>query len=101
LTDRVAGQERTRYVPVRWGAVGALAGAGTGVQSAETVRIDKAEVSGDAGFGITATMVIAALAGVRYSAHAQEKKGYPSWWLNVEAAAAGLIAATAITGHRL
>ena len=92
---------RTGYGLMLWAAVGALAAAGTGLQLAEMVRIDKAAVTGHAGFGISATVVIAALAGVRYSAHAQEKKGYPIWWLIVEAAAAALIAATAVTGHRL
>ena len=92
---------RTSYGLTLWAAVGALAAAGTGLQLAEIVRIDKAAVTGHAGFGVTATIVIAALAGARYSAHAQEKKGYPVWWFVFEAAAAALIAATAVTGHRL
>src|SRR6266699_4532531 len=92
---------RTGYGLILWSAVGALAAAGTGLQLAEIVRIDKAAVTGHAGFGVTATIVIAALAGVRYSAHAQEKKGYPIWWFVLQAAAAALIAATAVTGHRL
>src|SRR5213594_3319048 len=66
---------RTGYGLMLWAAVGALAAA----------------VTGHAGFGISATIFIAALAGVRYAAHAQEKKGYPTWWLVVEAAAAALI----------
>src|SRR6266516_2560101 len=78
---------RTSYGLTMWAA------AGTGLQLAEIVRIDKAAVTGHAGFGVTATIVIVALAGVRYSAHAREKKGYPIWWFVLQAAAAALIAA--------
>jgi len=92
---------RTGYGLTLWAAVGALAAAGTGLQLAEMVRIDKAAVTGHAGFGITATIVLTALAGARYSAQAQEKKGYKIWWLLLEAVAAALIVATAITGHSL
>ena len=92
---------RTGYGLSLWAAVGALAAAGTGLQLAEMVRIDKAAVTGHAGFGIAATIILAGLAGVRYSAHALEQKGYRIWWLLLEAAAAALIVATAVTGHRL
>ena len=92
---------RTGYGLTLWAAVGALAAAGTGLQLAEMVRIDKAAVTGHAGFGIIATIVLTGLAGVRYSAQAQERKGYKIWWLLLEAAAAALIVATAVTGHRL
>jgi uncharacterized membrane protein len=84
-----------------WAAVGALAAAGTGLQLAEMIHIDKAAVTGHAGFGIASTIVLAALAGVRYSAQAQERKGYPIWWLVLQLAAAALITATALTGHQL
>ena len=92
---------RTGYGLTLWAAVGALAAAGTGLQLAEMVRIDKAAVTGHAGFAITATIVLTGLAVVRYSAQAQERKGYKIWWLLLEAAAAALIVATAVTGHRL
>jgi len=92
---------RTGYGLSLWAAVGALAAAGTGLQLAEMVRIDKAAVTGHAGFGIAATIILAGLAGVRYSAHAQEQKGFRIWWLLLEAAAAALIVATAVTGHKL
>ena len=92
---------RTGYGLTLWAAVGALAAAGTGLQLAEMVRIDKAAVTGHAGFGITATILLAAIAGLRYSAHAQEQKEYRIWWLITQAAAAVLIVATAVTGHRL
>ena len=92
---------RTGYGLTLWAAVGALAAVGTGLQLAEMVRLDKAAVTGHAGFGITATIVLTGLAGVRYSAQAQERKGYKIWWLLLEAAAAALIVATAVTGHRL
>ena len=41
---------RTSYGLSLWAAVGALAAAGTGLQLAEIVRIDKAAVTGHAGF---------------------------------------------------
>ena len=92
---------RTAYGLTLWAAVGALAAAGTGLQLAEMTRLDKGAVTGHAGFAITSTIVLAALAGLRYSAQAQERKQYQTWWLIVGIVAALLIAATAVTGHRL
>ena len=92
---------RTGYGLTLWAAVAALAAAGTGLQLAEMVRIDKAAVTGHAGFAILATVLLAAVAGLRYSAHAQERKEYRSWWLMLQLAAAALIVATAVTGHKL
>src|SRR5262245_31921370 len=92
---------RLGYGLLVWAAVGALAAAGTGLQLAEMIRIDKGAVTGHAGFALGSTIMLTAVAGVRYSAHAQERKTYPIWWLILEIAAAGLIFATAITGHRL
>src|SRR5437667_12875084 len=59
---------RTSYGLTLWAAVGALAAAGTGLRLAEIVRIDKAAVTGHACVGVTVTIVVVALAGVRYSA---------------------------------
>jgi len=67
----------------------------------EMLRIDKAAVTGHAGFAIGTTILLTALAGLRYSAHAQERKEFQTWWLLVEVAAVGLVVATAVTGHRL
>jgi uncharacterized membrane protein len=92
---------RTGYGLTLWAAVAALAAAGTGLQLAEMVRIDKAAVTGHAGFAIPATILLATVAGVRYSAHAQEQKEFRPWWLLLELAAATLIIATAVTGHKL
>ncbi len=92
---------RIGYGLTLWAAVAALAAAGTGLQLAEMVRLDSAAVTGHAGFAIPATILLAAVAGVRYSASAQEKKGFRVWWLFLQAAAAALIIATAVTGHRL
>jgi len=92
---------RTAYGLTLWAAVGALAAAGTGLQLAEMTRLDKGAVTGHAGFAISATIVLAAVAGVRYSAQAQERKQYQIWWLILEIVAAALIGATAMTGHRL
>jgi uncharacterized membrane protein len=92
---------RTAYGLTLWAAVGALAAAGTGLQLAEMIRIDKGAVTGHAGFALGATIVLAALAGLRYSAQAQEKKEYQIWWLVLEIAAAALVSAAAVTGHQL
>src|ERR1051325_4183289 len=58
---------RMGYGLTLWGAVAALAAAGTGLQLAEMVRIDKAAVTGHAGFAIPATILLAAVAGDRKS----------------------------------
>jgi uncharacterized membrane protein len=92
---------RTAYGLTLWAAVGALAAVGTGLQLAEMIRLDKGAVTGHAGFAIGSTIALAALAGLRYSAQAQERKEYQTWWLVLEIAAVALIVATAVTGHRL
>jgi uncharacterized membrane protein len=92
---------RTGYGLSLWAAVGALAAAGTGLQLAEIVRVDKAAVTGHAGFAIPATILLTAIAGLRYSAQAQEQKEYRIWWLLLQAAAVAFIAAAAVTGHKL
>ena len=92
---------RTGYGLTLWAAVAALAAAGTGLQLAEMLHVDKGAVTGHAGFGITSAIVISALAGLRYSAQAQEQKDYKLGWLILELGAAVLIVATALTGHHL
>jgi uncharacterized membrane protein len=92
---------RTAYGLTLWAAAGALAAVGSGLQLAELIRLDKGAVTGHAGFAITTTIVIAAVAGLRYSAQAQDQKGYKVGWLVLEIIALGLIVATAVTGHRL
>ena len=92
---------RTGYGLSLWAAVGALAALVTGLQLAQMIRIDKGAVTGHAGFGIASAILLTALGGVRYSAQAQERKGYPLWWLGLEVAAAAFIFVTAVTGHQL
>src|SRR5215510_2992988 len=82
---------RTGYGLTLWAAVGALAAAGTGLQLAEMIRVNKGAVTGHAGFAIASTILLVALAGLRYSAYAQEKKEYQIWWLVIQVAAAALI----------
>ena len=91
----------TSYGLTLWAAAGALAAVVTGLQLAQMIRIDRAAVTGHAGFGIVSAIVITAIGVVRYSARQREKKGYPITWLVLEWAAAALICATAIMGHRL
>src|SRR5438552_1412281 len=92
---------RTGYGLTVWAAVGAFAAVGTGLQLAEMIRVDKGAVTGHAGFAIASTIVLVSLAGLRYSAHAQERKPYQIWWVILQITAAALIAATAVTGHKL
>src|SRR5947209_9878079 len=56
---------RTSYGLTLWAALAALGAAGTGLQLAEIVRIDKAAVTGHAGFAIPATILLPAIAGLR------------------------------------
>jgi uncharacterized membrane protein len=92
---------RATYGLTLWAAVGALAAAGTGLQLYDMIRIDKGAVTPHAGFALGSTIMLIALGGLRYSARAQERKDYQVWWLILQVAAAALIAATAVTGHRL
>jgi uncharacterized membrane protein len=92
---------RTGYGLTIWAAVAALAAAGTGLQLSEIIHVNKGAVTGHAGFALTATILLAALAGLRYSAQAQEKKEFQVWWLVIEVAAAAFVSAAAITGHQL
>lgn len=84
-----------------WGTVFALAAVVTGLQLADVTRVDRAAVTGHAGFGIGSCLAITVLGIMRYSARAREEKGYKTAWLILEVVAAVLIVATAITGHRL
>src|SRR5438876_10891780 len=88
---------RTGYGLTLWAAVGALAAAGTGLQLAELIHVDKGAVTGHAGFSLASTIVIGAVAGIRYSAQAREDSQYRIWWLIVEIGAAALITAAAGT----
>jgi uncharacterized membrane protein len=92
---------RTGYGLTLWAAVAALAAAGTGLQLSETIRINKGAVTGHAGFAIASTIVLTILGGLRYSAHAQERKPYQIWWIILQITAAALIGAAAVTGHQL
>ncbi|MBI2149247.1 MAG: hypothetical protein HYU27_01405 [Acidobacteria bacterium] len=91
----------TGYGLTLWAAIGALAAVVSGLDLAGNNRIPKGAVTGHAGWGITSAIVITALAVLRYSAKARERKGYPTVWLILEWAAAGLIGAAAIMGHQL
>ena len=92
---------RSAYGLTLWAAVFALAAVGSGLQLADMIRVDKGAVTGHAGFAIGSTILLAGVAGVRYSAQAQERKEFQVWWLILEVAAAVMILATAVTGHRL
>ena len=91
----------TSYGLNLWGTAFALAAVITGLQLAGVTRVDRAVVTGHAGFGIGSCLVITVLGIMRYSARAREETGYKTVWLILEVGAAVLIVATAVTGHRL
>lgn len=83
-----------------WSAVCALTAVVTGLQLAGVSRVSAGVVTGHAGFGIAAAIVITTLGILRYSAVAREQYEFRLGWLVLEAGAAVLIAAAAITGHQ-
>ena len=84
-----------------WAAVGAVASVVSGLDLAGGIRVSKAAVTGHAGFGLMAAIALTALAVMRYASRAREQSEYRIVWLLMEWGAAALIAATAVTGHRL
>ena len=61
-------------------------------------------VTGHAGFGLVSTIVLLALAALRYSAEARAdfpEKTYSGLWLGVGLLAVILVAVTAVLGHRI
>ena len=84
-----------------WAAVSGLAAVVTGLQLAGVTRLDLGAATGHAGFGIGSGIAITALGILRYSANAREQRHYRMSWLVLEVGSAGLIIATAVTGHRL
>ena len=87
-----------------WAGFFALVAVVTGLQIASLSEIGKSAVTGHALFGITAAIVLAAFAVIRYSARARrssEHEAYSMLWLVVETAAALLVVITALLGHLL
>lgn len=91
----------TAYGLTLWAAVSALAAVVSGLDLAGNIRISKAAVTGHAGFGIAATIVITALGMLRYSARAREQKGYRQVWLVLAWGAAVLVIAATVTGEKM
>jgi uncharacterized membrane protein len=93
----------TSYGMSLWAAVMALAAVITGLQHASAVGLVRV-ATGHAGLGIGASVLLVALAFLRYSVRARDEvnaMAYPMGWLVLLTLAAGLIFATAITGHTL
>jgi uncharacterized membrane protein len=87
-----------------WAGIFAIAAVVTGLQIASLGQIGKSAITGHALFGITTAIVLAAFSLLRYSSRARqetENENYSVVWLVVQALAAALVMATAITGHRL
>jgi len=94
----------TGYTLCLWAALCAVAAAGTGLQLARLSDIGKGAITGHALFGISAAILFAAIALLRYSSRARQLDGeasYSAVWLIAQAAAALLVIVTALTGHRL
>ena len=94
----------TGYSLSMWASVFAFAAAGTGLQLARLSDIGKGAITGHALYGISATIVLIALAVIRYSAKARQaapNARYSAVWLAVQAVAAVLVLVAAITGQRL
>jgi uncharacterized membrane protein len=87
-----------------WAGFFALLAVVTGLQIASLSEIGKSAVTGHALFGITAAIVLAAFAVIRYSARARrstEHEAYSKGWLVVEILAGCLVLLTAFLGHQL
>jgi uncharacterized membrane protein len=95
---------RTGYGLSLWAAAFAFLAAGTGLQLARLSDIGKGAITGHALFGLSSTIILAAVALVRYSAKAKQMDSEASYsliWLVVQGIAALLIMITAVTGQRL
>src|SRR5205085_9050923 len=91
----------TGYSLSLWAALFAFAAAATGLQLSRLSDIGRGAITGHALFGISATVILAAVALIRYSAKARQadaKENYSAIWLLAEALAAFLVIATALTG---
>jgi hypothetical protein len=73
----------------------------TGLLLAGVTRLDASTLTGHALYGIGAGMASVAVGILRYSANARNRKGFNKSWLVLEVAAATLIVAATVTGHRL
>jgi uncharacterized membrane protein len=84
-----------------WAAVAAIASVVSGLELANNTGLPRGIVTGHAGYGVAAAIVVTALGILRYSARAREQKGYQTVWLILGWIAAVLVAVTAVQGHRL
>ena len=95
---------RTGYSLSLWAATFAFLAAGTGLQLSRLGDIGKGAITGHALFGVSSTIVLAAIALIRYSAKAKQTDSEGSYsviWLLVQGFAALLVLMTAVTGQRL
>ena len=95
---------RTGYSLSLWAAAFAFLAAGTGLQLARLSDIGKGAITGHALFGLSTTIMLAAIALIRYSAKAKETDStatYSVIWLVVQGIAALLVMITAVTGQQL
>jgi uncharacterized membrane protein len=94
----------TGYGMSLWAALSGLISVVTGLQIAGLGQIGQGAVTGHALFGILTSVVLAAFGIWRYSARARQEttvENFPPIWLVIQALAALLVIAAAITGHRL
>ena len=94
----------TGYGLSLWAGLAALTAVVTGLQIASLTEIGSSAVTGHALFGITAAIVIAAFAVLRYSARTRqsgEHGYYTVVWLLLQSLAALLVLVAAVTGHQM
>jgi uncharacterized membrane protein len=91
----------TTYGLTLWSAVTIIAAVVSGLEVANNTGIPRGAVTGHAGYGIAAAIVVTTLGILRYSARARDQKDYSTVWLVLTWVAAGLVIATAVLGHRL
>ncbi len=89
----------------KYAALSAVIATSTGLQSAGVSGLGSSStVTAHAAGGILATIVLVALAIMRYSSEVRDeesKEAYFTLWLAIGALAAGLVAITALAGHRI
>ena len=84
-----------------WAAITSLIAVVTGLVLAGMTRTDAAGVTGHSFLGIGGAIVTSVIGLSRYSSNVRKQQGYQTRWLLMQIAAAILMFAAAITGHRL
>lgn len=87
-----------------WSGLTSVLAVLTGLQSLGVSRLDAGILTGHAGLGIAAGIVMAGFAMVRYSAEARQEGAadtYPATWMALQIGGAILVIFTTFAGHRM